>query len=226
MDNDRLLEILLQKGINKLYHANTVLTACTFLQHGALLSRQYVETNDLLQTAQASDEKDKQLGVWGDIFLDNVDIHYRANKRNKYGPVLFVMDTERLLSDKKFNDLVYVARDNPIHWEIESSDPERYFQTPKEVQAGYWYGDFAKSLLFRTGDGQVNLQPYLEEIILDDPDRQLDGESAFEVAQRALQECADKSGLSGFPIRRRDCSAVCKCQSNYNSWNLKPMFKP
>ena len=43
MNNQKIKSILIDKGVQYLYHANTVPTACTFLENGGLLSRAYVE---------------------------------------------------------------------------------------------------------------------------------------------------------------------------------------
>lgn len=51
-------------GARVLHHANTASTSCTFLEHGALLSRGCVEGRGLSQTAQASDAIDKKFGIW------------------------------------------------------------------------------------------------------------------------------------------------------------------
>lgn len=59
MTNSAIKKILVDKEIKHLYHANTVMTACTFLENGGLLSRGYVEENGLRQTSQGSDSKDK-----------------------------------------------------------------------------------------------------------------------------------------------------------------------
>ena len=69
--------ILKEKKVKHLYHANTVATACTFLENGGLLSRGYVEDHDLFQTSQRSDEHDQHVDVFYDIFFDSVDVHKR-----------------------------------------------------------------------------------------------------------------------------------------------------
>ena len=56
MTNEEIKSILKEKEVKHLYHANTVATACTFLENGGLLSRGYVEDHDLFQTSQMSDE--------------------------------------------------------------------------------------------------------------------------------------------------------------------------
>ena len=72
MTNETIQRILSQKGVNNLYHANTVETACTFLQNGGLLSRGAVEDLRLHQSPQETDDTDKLLDVYYDIFFDSV----------------------------------------------------------------------------------------------------------------------------------------------------------
>lgn len=52
--------VLQQKGVDALYHANTVQTACTFLNQGHLLARGVVAAKGLPQTSQQSDKLDKE----------------------------------------------------------------------------------------------------------------------------------------------------------------------
>ena len=57
----KLYAILNNKGIDSFYHANTVCTSKTFIDNNALLSRQYIEENNLNQTEQKSDEKQYEI---------------------------------------------------------------------------------------------------------------------------------------------------------------------
>ena len=43
MTGSDVYDVLQTKGVNILYHANTVTTSCTFLRIGGLASRGYVE---------------------------------------------------------------------------------------------------------------------------------------------------------------------------------------
>lgn len=69
MTNMEIKSILKAKGVENLFHANTVCTAITFLKYGGLLSRGAVENMGLIQTSQISDNDDKKYGVFYDIFL-------------------------------------------------------------------------------------------------------------------------------------------------------------
>lgn len=100
-----------------MYHANTVATACTFLENGGLLSRGYVEDHDLFQTSQRSDEHDQHVDVFYDIFFDSVDVHKRGNDRNKYGPVTFVYSVGVI--DTLSEGELQITKDNPIRWKAD-----------------------------------------------------------------------------------------------------------
>jgi hypothetical protein len=99
MQGNEVYGVLKQIGAVHLHHANSVNTSCTFLEQGGMLSREFVESHKLLQTAQSSDGVDKTYGIWDRIFLDHVDIHDRGGRArgaNYYGPVLFIFDIEIL----------------------------------------------------------------------------------------------------------------------------------
>ena len=107
-------EILKSKGVDFLYHANSVQTSCTFLKNGSLLSRGVVQRRGFRQTEQPSDVIDQKYGVWLDIFTDSVDIHQRANRRNTYGPVLFKINIDIL---KTLNlPPLWITKKNPTKW--------------------------------------------------------------------------------------------------------------
>ena len=73
-----LFDILSDKGITSLHHANSVVTSCSFLKSGQLISRGTLERGNGIQTAQYSDSDDKRYDVWFDVFTDSVDIHKKS----------------------------------------------------------------------------------------------------------------------------------------------------
>lgn len=77
-----VFDALMDKGIDELYHANSVATACQFLRSRSLISRGTVERLGVTQTPQSSDDLDKRYGIWFDVFADSVDIHNRARRAN------------------------------------------------------------------------------------------------------------------------------------------------
>ena len=81
---------------DRLFHANSVRTSIEFIRRKALLSRAFGE-NEIHQTTQRSDDLDKQLGIYNDIFFDNIDIPSRCGtNRSAYGPIMFVFKVDIL----------------------------------------------------------------------------------------------------------------------------------
>lgn len=80
----RVYEILKNKGVETLHHANSIITSCQFLRTASLVSRGTAHRKALYQTPQKSDGIDKTYAIWFDIFTDSVDIHAR-------GPSLTIM---------------------------------------------------------------------------------------------------------------------------------------
>ena len=77
--------------IGRLYHANSVPTALDYISRGYIYSRQKGDEFNK-QTAQRSDELDKALGIYNDIFFDTSDIPYCVGTNTSaYGPIMFVL---------------------------------------------------------------------------------------------------------------------------------------
>ena len=153
MDNLEILKVIKSAGVSGLYHANSVATSRTFLTHSGLLSRGYVERQKLHQTPQDSDALDRTFGIWNDVFLDTVDIHYRARNQNHYGPVLFVLNVDSVLKDKTLAGTLRITRKNPVHWVVNQTEHDRYFDTEDEFRKEFSFGDFGKHFTFRTSTG-------------------------------------------------------------------------
>lgn len=166
-----LYDVLQKKGVDKLYHANTVATARLYLEHQCLLSRQYVETNNLYQTPQYTDEKDKKLGIYDDIFLDMVDIHDYLRRPNFYGPLLFVFTTDILLSG--LFETVRITKTNPSKWSVGGSEEDWYYSDMNDFEGNYMIGnkilDVGKMIIIKGNDGQLPLENYCVKLILDNP---------------------------------------------------------
>ncbi len=93
---------------DRLFHANSVKTALSFIRNKELFSRAYGEEHGL-QTTQSSDSLDKLLGIYNDIFFDNIDIPYRSGtNRSAYGPVMFVFNIDILKGQK-----IRILKSNP-----------------------------------------------------------------------------------------------------------------
>ena len=219
--------ILRAKGVDTLHHANTVTTSCTFLRLGCLASRGHVHDRRLPQTPQYSDEADKRLGIWYDVFMDGVDIHARGSIRNNYGPVLFMLSATILLNLPSGTD-VLVTRRNPVHGQCADKPADRDFMSPQELLDCYQYGDFGQHVVPRTQDGFLPLDGSPLCLLLDDPQCALYG--GADAYSRSVQRltCAANEGSLVVDIIRRQCRPWCRCLSghklSYDETNLEFWF--
>ncbi len=208
-----------------LHHANTVGTSCTFLEQGGMLSREFVDSHKLFQTAQSSDEVDKKYGVWDRIFLDHVDIHERGGRArgaNYYGPVLFVFDLEILLGLPAGTEIL-VAKENPVDWKENQPNSERWFETVEELSASLHFGDFKKMLMIKTPQGRLDFPNHAANIILDDPQRKLSsGEDAYTNALNRLNAAAGVGHINA-AVTRRVCQQGCACIQKYAARTVQYM---
>ncbi|MGN7359471.1 hypothetical protein ACTHPF_20480 [Paenibacillus sp. SAF-054] len=216
LDNHDFYESLSKKGITHLYHANTVVTSCTFIQEGGLLSRGAVEARGLVQTPQSSDDDDKRFNVWNDIFVDSVDLHERFGRQNHYGPVLFKLSLE-LLKDSNLPP-VWVTRDNPIYWKSHFDDEDKYFSSFDEFDESYSLGNYREMITLRDTMDILPFDPYLEEIIIDNPKYIRNGKNYGRHAKLAIRTALMNSGYdySHVTVSTRKCGS-CYCERNY--WN-------
>ncbi|MFC6100318.1 hypothetical protein [Olivibacter domesticus] len=218
-------EILVQKGVEYLFHANSVATASMFLKYRSLMSRGNTERNGLKQTPQTSDDVDKRYSVWYDIFLDAVDIHRRASKINAYGPVTFVIDVKIL--DRNNTGRIWVTKLNPTKW-ANKSEKHRWFQNKQDLEENFFVGRFDQMLVLRHCGGELPLKNYISKIIVDDPQIQDNtGVDFYSMAVGALKISMSESELK-IPIERRICIPRCNCLNMYkldiNRTSL--MFEP
>jgi len=208
-------------GATELYHANTVVTSCTFLEQGGLLSRAYVEERGLKQTAQSSDAKDKRYGIWDRVFVDHVDIHHRGGRikgPNQYGPVLFILGINMLL-DLPAKSEVLVTKANPVHWTDRQLDKDRWYLTAAELAENIKYGNFDKMLVIKTLEGKVDFPDEQIRIALDDPQRKmLSGTDAYAHAKRRLKAAAE-AGRAKVLIDKHVCRDDCTCLDKYKTYD-------
>jgi hypothetical protein len=216
LDSSKLASALENAGVDALFHANTVTTACTFLSQGALLARGVVADMGLPQTPQSSDSLDKKHRIWRDLFVDGVDIHARIRSRNLYGPVLFVLDLDALRRPPVTT--AWVTRKNPTKWKSGERRELRFFRSVVEFASTYNRGDFDSMIVIRDIGGTLPLKGRLRFLLVDDP-----GELTFRdhkvnplpAALKALRAAARQGGLKGLRIRIRDCSQFCACRRDY-----------
>ncbi|WP_405155845.1 hypothetical protein [Paenibacillus sp. FSL K6-0108] len=224
LDSISLYKYLNSIGVSHSYHANTVPTACSFIKAGELLSRGAVEQLGLYQTAQDSDDIDKIFNVWNDIFLDCNDLHIRFGRENKYGPVLFKFKTEFLIQE---NFDVWITKDNPIRWNLEFSEKERYFSNLDEVKESYSDKSYIEMITLRSS---LPLSfDYLEEIKLDFPNVRIGSVSLYKTATKVLTKAMRESEYDYSQVKKvkRRCKS-CYCHSNYrrqySSDSLREIF--
>jgi hypothetical protein len=219
LDSSKLAAALEDAGVDALYHANTVTTACTFLSQGALLARGVVADRRLPQTPQSSDSLDKLHRIWRDLFVDAVDIHDRIWRRNLYGPVLFVFDLEMLRRPPV--SAAWVTRKNPTKWNSGESRGLRFFRSVDEFARTYNLGDFDNMIVIRNIGGVLPLRGSLRYLLVDNP-----GELSFPNhtmsplphALQALRKAARQGGLKWLRIRVRDCPRLCGCHQDYATY--------
>jgi len=210
-----VFEVLLNNGVDTLHHANSVITSCQFLRQKSLLSRGSAERSGLKQTSQSSDATDLRYSLWYDVFMDSVDIHRRARKQNHYGPVLFLLDVEKLAATR--TGRIWVTKLNPTKWAGVPVE-DRWFRSKKELVTGFRRGTFDQMIVFRHSGGALPLADCLDEIILDDPDLKVDGYDLCSTAHGALTLAMSDFGLQ-VPITKRRCAPTCTCGHYYGSTN-------
>lgn len=219
LDSKKLYDFLYSKGIRKFFHANTVVTSCTYIEHKGLMSRGFVERYGFNQTEQPSDQLDKKFDVWNDIFLDIVDLHGYFPRQNSYGPVCFVLDLCLLLDDELQN--ICITKNNPMYWKEDMLNEDRYYSSVDEY--AYNYENIVKNHdlynhmitihdIFRI----IPFEKYLIKIVLDNPMVSMDDVNLYECAKQKLSIVLDKSGLGLNKLETRSCRG-CFCHENYRN---------
>lgn len=226
LDPERIYEILKDKGVETLHHANSVITSCQFLRSGSLISRGTIQRNEMYQTPQKSDALDIKYGIWFDIFTDSVDIHARASRVNFYGPVLFVLDSEIIRDTYTGN--VWVTKLNPTKWAGQTYE-QRWFTSEEDMERNFVYGRFDQMIVFRHSGGELYFKDYLREIILDDPQLEVPEPHIdyYSMAYGALRLAMTEGGIDA-EISKRECRKYCRCVRRYQSnteW-AEQMFFP
>ncbi len=212
LNNRELYELFEEKGVKKLFHANTVATSITFLEEGGLLSRDWIERNERYQTPQSSDDIDKIFDVFDDVFIDTADLHKHFSRQNHYGPVLFQFGLDLLLDESlEF----WVTKDNPIYW-VKNSDPsDYYFKNVRELSSKWdAYQKQRKMLTIRKPNKPI-LFNYLEEIVLDNPKVLIhDDVSLRKESRKALIRAVSGNEELKSKLTWRECGH-CFCTDNY-----------
>ena len=216
-----IYEILKNIGVTHLHQANSVLTSCTYLRQGGIVSRGFAEDHRLQQSAQPTDELDRKYGIWHTIFVPHVDIHDRQGQTkapNLFGPVLFVLDLDVLLRLPPGAD-VRVTKRSPAYWFDGEPDSARWFQSREEVAQNLSPDEIHKMPAIQIPSGRLDFPNRRTRIILDDPQRQLQsGVNAYTHAEARLMAAAEHGKIE-VSIERRTCQTGCICASKYGAWS-------
>lgn len=217
LNSKALYNFLRGKGYKYFFHANSVTTACTFIEQKGLLSRGAVERNGLIQTEQSSDDIDKTFNVWDDVFLDIVDLHGYFPRQNQYGPVCFVLDIKLLLNPEFSN--IWITKDNPIYWTANMDDRKKYYSSVQEYIDEFDANIANKSIqkkmfTIRKPHKELSFEKYLVKIILDNPEVAVYGRNLYNEAKIKIEDSLNNSGFNINLLETRSCSG-CFCVGNY-----------
>lgn len=219
-----IFQILSKKGIKYLHHANTVSTSITFIENRALLSRQYVEINNLHQTSQKSDEEDKNYDVWDHVFVDGEDLHKRYRRANKYGPILFKLKLDLLTSP--LIPYLHITKSNPWYWKKNTALDQKFYKSYEDIEKDYLTRKKLDSQIMftiRNPEKNIKLNKFLHSIEVDKPkliinERNEGNMSLGDYTFNAIQDSLNQNGLGHIPItvRHNDDRGYCNCTLNYN----------
>lgn len=184
------------------------------MKEGGLISRGAVESRGLFQTEQYSDETDRQVNVFNDIFFDSDDIHSRVKSYNKYGPMLFEYSID-LLDELPYQ--IKITRSNPESWSKEGLKSD-YFSDLTELQEKYIKSEFCQHLTIRNIDDVLPFKPYLNRIVIDKYPYYSD--QAFCTIKNILQ-----TKNINTPVEFRNCKPNCICKNNYDKMQTTQKLK-
>lgn len=226
LDNVKLYNELKRKGINYLYHANTLITSLSFIELGGITSRGRIEKLGLQQTPQNSDYIDKKYDIWNDIFLDTTDLHNYSYsgwyRQNLYGPILFELKTELLIDDNLNN--IWITTNNPTNWRSNTS--ENYFTNVDEYIMNIDTNRQQKMITIRGEDKIVPFENYLNCIYIDNPYIKYDGIKLYEFCYNKICKSLNKNGIYT-SVLEHSCNQNCYCRENYlhmMSYELEKLF--
>lgn len=213
MTNQKIKNILISKGVNRLYHSNTVETSLSFLRVGGLLSRGLCEDMNYPQTPQQSDQLDRAFDIFYDLFFDSVDIHERAHNANYYGPVLFEYDVTVL--DSIAEGCIRITKSNPVHWNADASENEKYFTNEDELKLCFIKGDFGQHITIKAQNNPLSFS-YLRRIVITNPHN--DYMNYYTNAINTIRRIIIDNNLA-INLVERICPDSCKCFDFYSNDN-------
>ena len=213
MNSLEVKNVLGEKCVRYLYHANSVLTSISYLEHGGIMSREYTENCGYPQTPQQSDDTDRLFDIYNDIFLDSVDVHEYSKNVNHYGPVLFVYSLDVLDEVQDFD--VCVTRINAMYrLESNVSESQRYYEDSTQLRASFVKGNFGQSITIRHISQPLSFD-HLVKIIIDDPGE--DKKAYLDNALYTLKPLLKRIGKENI-LEIRHCDEKCRCLEVYNNY--------
>jgi len=177
----------------------------------------------LLQTAQRSDAEDKKFNVWDDVFVDGIDVHQKYKKANSYGPILFVLKLDLLLSPSC--PKLLICKNNPWFWKNDDVLSDRYYSDFEEFDKDYLTNkmlDARLMITFRNPEKNIKLSKFLRIVVIDKPatlfwsegEKKIVAEVSFDRILTALKG----NSLGHIPLKYRHTDVPilsCKCGFEY-----------
>lgn len=212
----RIYEILKDKGVSSIRHANSVENSAFFLRNRCLMSRETIEKLSSQTTFSKAQHSGTNYSVWNDIFADSVDIHEQTNSVHNHGPVLFELDIE--IIKNTYTGKVWVTKSNPMKWDANTHQERKWFVSAYDLEDNFACGSSEHMIVFRHCAGKLPILDHLNRVILDDPKLQTDRYQIdyFSMAFGALA-LAMKQGGFDVPIEKRICNQGCSCLDSYKN---------
>lgn len=203
--------------IGRLYHANSVPTAFDYISRGYIYSRQKGDEFNK-QTAQRSDELDKALGIYNDIFFDTSDIPYCVGTNTSaYGPIMFVLKPQ-VIKGKR----IRVTKLNPFVKNNLTYD-SLYYKDVEGIKAGINDGGttrFLMNTMHHTtiyNTDTIPLKGNLEAIYIE---RHRSGDRRELKLRDRLRRELDKNGLEDVEIAIREMAPKVDNFGYANDYNV------
>lgn len=218
MTNSEIKKVLLSKGVQNLYHTNTVETSLSFMKSGGMLSRGLCEDLGFPQTDQNTDALDKEFGIYYDIFFDSIEIQ-RITGISYYGPVMFVYSLDVLDIVKEGN--ILITKSNPQKWKHTESYNDHYFLRLDELNSSFLKNDFGQHITLVNQRQPLSFK-YLEGIVLSDA--QQSDNTLFYTAKNAIAKAIESNQLN-VCLEIRDYGYSERFYNTYSSSNKELIKK-
>lgn len=184
-----------------------------------------------MQTEQRSDDTDKALGIYYDIFFDSCDVHYECNSICFYGPVSFRYGIDLLDDLDAEKKVIEVTKSNPIYWK--QIDRDNQYFNEVDIQSpvdGFTLGNYKQHITIVDMHEPLSFDR-LEGIILDEPDDSKIHQELFKKAKDHLTKLInDLNRLNGtnvvIYVRSRNlCRQGCRCEEIYRKMGYEEFCK-